>query len=69
MVGGAARQADQTAERGAVDDSPEPWVRIWASSCFMLAQMPRKLIAFTRSKTSAGSSAASVAGDWMPALL
>lgn len=42
---------------------------ICASSCFMLAQMPRRLIAVTQSKTPAGSSAASVAGIWMPALL
>ena len=37
--------------------------------CFMQAQTPRRLIAFTRSKISAGSSAASVGGAWMPALL
>jgi hypothetical protein len=35
----------------------------------MNAQTPRRLIAFTRSKVSAGSSAASVGGAWMPALL
>lgn len=49
--------------------APEPYARIWASSCFMLAQIPRRLMALTRSKTSAVSSAASVIGDWMPALL
>jgi hypothetical protein len=35
----------------------------------MHAQMPRRLIAFTRSKISVGSSAASLGGAWMPALL
>src|SRR5215208_6695077 len=35
----------------------------------MQVQTPRRLIAFTRSKCSAGSSAASVGGTWMPALL
>ena len=49
--------------------APLPWVRIWASSCFMQAHTPRRLMALTRSKTSAGSSAASVGGAWMPALL
>ena len=49
--------------------APLPWVRIWASSCFMQAHTPRRLIALTRSKISAGSSAASLGGTWMPALL
>ena len=49
--------------------APLPWLRIWASSCFMQAHTPRRLIALTRSKTSAGSSAASLGGTWMPALL
>ena len=49
--------------------APLPWVRIWPSSCFMHAHTPRRLIALTRSKTSAGSSAASLGGTWMPALL
>ena len=49
--------------------APLPWARIGRSSCFMQAQTPRRLIAFTRSKVSAGSSAASVGGAWMPALL
>ena len=49
--------------------APLPWVRIWRSSCFMQAQTPRRLIALTRSKVSAGSSAASLGGTWMPALL
>src|SRR5204862_308024 len=35
----------------------------------MQAQTPRRLIAFTRSKIPAGSSAASLGGTWMPALL
>jgi hypothetical protein len=35
----------------------------------MHAHTPRRLIALTRSKTSAGSSAASLGGTWMPALL
>ena len=35
----------------------------------MQAQTPRRLTAFTRSKLSAGSSAASLGGTWMPALL
>src|SRR6266478_1621247 len=39
------------------------------SSCFMHAQTPRRLIAFTRSNSSATSSAASLGGAWMPALL
>jgi hypothetical protein len=34
----------------------------------MHAQTPRRLIAFTRSKVSAGSSAASLGGAWMPAM-
>src|SRR5829696_10257778 len=34
--------------------APLPWVRIWPSSCFMQAHTPRRLIALTRSKTSAG---------------
>ena len=42
--------------------APLPWARIWASSCFMHAHTPRRLIALTRSKTSAGSSAASLGG-------
>ena len=49
--------------------APLPWSRIWRSSCFMQAQTPRRLMAFTRSKVSAGSSAASVGGAWIPALL
>ena len=49
--------------------APLPWVRIWASSCFIEAQTPRRLTALTRSNTSAGSSAASLGGTWMPALL
>ena len=49
--------------------APLPWVRIWASSCFMQAHTPRRLTALTRSKISAGSSAASLGGTWMPALL
>ena len=49
--------------------APLPWPRIWRSSCFMQAHTPRRLIALTRSKTSAGSSAASLGGIWMPALL
>src|SRR5215203_696139 len=49
--------------------APLPWLRIWASSCFMQAHTPRRLMALTRSKTSAGSSAASQGGPWMPALL
>ena len=39
--------------------APLPCARIWRSSCFMHAQTPRRLIALTRSKLSAGSSAAS----------
>ena len=35
----------------------------------MQAHTPRRLIALTRSKASAGSSAASLGGTWMPALL
>jgi len=42
--------------------APLLWVRIWRSSCFMQAHTPRRLIALTRSKVSAGSSAASVGG-------
>ena len=42
--------------------APAPWMRIWPSSCFMQAQIPRRLTALTRSKTSAVSSAASVGG-------
>ena len=49
--------------------APLPCSRIWRSSCFMQAQTPRRLMALTRSKLSAGSSAASVGGIWMPALL
>ena len=49
--------------------APLPWPRIWPSSCFMQAHTPRRLIAVTRSKTSAGSSAASLGGTWTPALL
>jgi len=37
--------------------------------CFMHAQTPRRLMAFTRSKLSAGSSAASLGGIMIPALL
>ena len=48
---------------------PLPWSRIWRSSCFMHAHTPRRLTALTRSKVSAVSSAASVGGAWMPALL
>ena len=35
----------------------------------MQAHTPRRLIALTRSNISAGSSAASLGGTWMPALL
>jgi hypothetical protein len=49
--------------------APDPWLRIWASWYFMLAQIPRRLMPLTRSKVSAVSSAASLIGDWMPALL
>jgi Mn2+/Fe2+ NRAMP family transporter len=49
--------------------APLLWVRIWPSSCFMHAHTPRRLIALTRSKTSADSSAASLGGTWMPELL
>jgi hypothetical protein len=40
--------------------APVPCARICCSSCFMHAQAPRRLIACTRSKLSAGSSAASL---------
>ena len=49
--------------------APLPWARMWRSSCFMQAQTPRRLTALTRSKSSAGSSAASLGGTRMPALL
>src|SRR5881397_1778024 len=49
--------------------APVPCARICRSSCFMHAQTPRRLIASTRSKLSAGSSAASLGGIMMPALL
>jgi len=49
--------------------APLPCWRIWRSSCFMLAQTPRRLTAFTRSKSSAVSSAASAGGACTPALL
>jgi hypothetical protein len=42
--------------------APLPWARICLSSCFMQVQTPRRLIAFTRSNISAGSSAASMGG-------
>src|SRR5258705_3322916 len=49
--------------------APLPCVRICCNSCFMQAQTPRRLTPFTRSKFSAVSSAASLGGTWMPALL
>ncbi|CAM5679227.1 hypothetical protein SVIOM74S_09552 [Streptomyces violarus] len=49
--------------------APLPWARMCRSSCFIQAHMPRRLMALTRSKRSAGSSAASLGGIWMPALL
>jgi len=42
--------------------APLPCSRICRSSYFMHAQTPRRLIAFTRSKIAAGSSAASLGG-------
>jgi hypothetical protein len=49
--------------------APLPWLRITFSSCFMQAHTPRRLIAVTRSNASADSSAASLTGSWIPALL
>ena len=49
--------------------APLPWLRIWRSSCFMQVQMPRRLIAVTRSKLSADSSVGSPVKPTMPALL
>ena len=42
--------------------APLPWARICLSSCFMQVQTPRRLIAFTRSNISAGSSAGHMGG-------
>src|SRR5580704_7230377 len=49
--------------------APLPWSRIWSSSYFMQLQMPRRLTAFTRSKSSALVSAVSASGLCTPALL
>jgi hypothetical protein len=54
--------APHTPSEEQLTTAPLPWARIWRSSCFMQVQTPRRLIAFTRSKFSAGSSAASVGG-------
>src|SRR2546430_13538328 len=49
--------------------APLPCSRIRRSSCFMHAHTPRRLIAFTRSNSSAASSAMSLGGACTPALL
>jgi hypothetical protein len=63
-----AGAADQPGDGRAVDDGAAA-LGIWPNSCFMHAHTPRKLIAVTRSKISAGSSAAPLGGTIMPALL
>src|SRR5437016_14557376 len=49
--------------------APLPCSRIWRSSYFMQFQTPRRLIQFTRSNSSPLTSAISMAGDCIPALL
>src|SRR5438132_4051148 len=49
--------------------APLPCSRIWRSSYFMQFHTPRRLIPFTRSNSSPGTSAISTAGDCTPALL
>ena len=69
VVGGPPGSPTRPPREEQLTIAPLPWARIWPSSCFMHAHTPRRLIALTRSKTSAGSSAASLGGTWMPALL
>src|SRR5436853_2465945 len=49
--------------------APLPCSRIWRSSYFMQFHTPRRLMPFTRSNSSPGTSAISTAGDCTPALL
>jgi hypothetical protein len=69
VVNGAAGLPTRPPRKEQLTIAPLPCSRMWRSSCFTLAQIPRKLMPWTRSNCSALSSAASVGGGMIPALL